>query len=103
MHSIKVTLRGYLYEWRYPVAKRKKTQAEELEKLRRIMVRLTRKYSPDVIQGQLANVYDEYSVAGESEAEVEFWLKCHRASANLADGMNKWAHEMVEDMLEEEE
>ena len=81
----------------------KKTEAEQLEKLRRIVVRITRKFAPDVIQGQLANVYDEYSAASDSEEEVEFWLKCHRASQNLAGGMNKWAHEMVEDMMEEGE
>ena len=81
----------------------KKTEAEQLEKLRRIVVRITRKFSPDVIQEQLANTYDEYGAAGESEGEVEFWLKCGRASHNLSGGMNKWAHEMVEEMLEEEE
>ena len=68
-----------------------------------IVVRLTRKFSPDVIQGELARIYEEYSVAGDSEAEVEFWLKCSRASHNLSSGMNKWAHEMIEDMEEGEE
>ena len=68
-----------------------------------VVVRLTRKFSPDVIQGELARIYEEYSVAGESEPEVEFWLKCSRASHNLSSGMNKWAHEMIEDIEEGDE
>ena len=71
-------------------------------KLHNIVMRLTWKFSPDVIQGELARIYEEYSVAGESEPEVEFWLKCSRASHNLSSGMNKWAHEMIEDMEEGE-
>lgn len=69
----------------------------------RMVVRLTQKSSPDVIQEELARAYEEYSAAGESEAEVEFWLKCSRASRNLSSGMNKWAHEMIEDIEQEEE
>ena len=68
-----------------------------------VVVRLTRKFSPDVIQGELARIYEEYSVAGTSEPEVEFWLKCSRASHNLSSGMNKWAHEMIEDIEEGDE
>ena len=68
-----------------------------------IVVRLTRKFAPDEIQAELGRVYEEYSAAGDSEAEVEFWLKCSRASHNLSSGMNKWAHEMIEDIEEGEE
>ena len=75
----------------------------ESPQLARILNTLTRKYSPDQIQHQLGEVYEEYSAAGESEPEVEFWLKCSRASHNLSSGMNKWAHEMIEDMEEGEE
>ena len=75
----------------------------ESQKLASIVVRLTRKFSPDVIQRELARIYEEYSTMGESEPEVEFWLKCSRASHNLSSGMNKWAHEMIEDMEEGEE
>ena len=75
----------------------------ESQQLASIIIRLTRKYSPDVIQAELARVYEEYSVASQSEDEVEFWLKCSRASYNLSSGMNKWAHEMIEDMEEDEE
>ena len=84
------------------MAKRKKTQVEQLARLEQILIRVTRKFSPDTIQGMLGQIYEEYSVVGETEAEVEFWLKCRQASRNLSSGMNKWAHEMVEDMLEEE-
>lgn len=72
------------------------------QKLYSIVVRLTRKSSPDVIQGELAKVYEEYSAYGDSESEVEFWLKCSKASHNLSSGMNKWAHEMIEDIEEGE-
>ena len=35
-------------------------------------MRLTRKFAPDEIQAELGRVYEEYSAAGDSEAEVEF-------------------------------
>ena len=73
------------------------------QRLASIVVRLTRKFAPDEIQAELGRVYEEYSAAGDSEAEVEFWLKCSRASHNLSSGMNKWAHEMIEDIEEGEE
>ena len=75
----------------------------ESQKLASIVVRLTRKFSPDQIQHELGEVYEEYSTAGDSEPEVEFWFKCSRASHNLSSGMNKWAHEMIEDIEEGEE
>ena len=68
-----------------------------------IVERLTQKFSPDVIQNELAQVYDKYSTMGDSEPEVEFWLKCGQASHNLSSGMNKWAHEMIEDIEEGDE
>ena len=80
----------------------KKTSAQKLDSIVR---RLTRKFSPDVIQGALAGWYEDYAAVSKTDAEIEFWLKCSKASKNLSSGMNKWAHEMVEDLeeLEEEE
>lgn len=79
---------------------RKKRSAHS--KLSTIIGRLTRKFSPDTIQAELAKAYDLNSAGSGAEAEGEFWLKCSRASFNLASGMNKWAHEMVEDMEDED-
>jgi hypothetical protein len=77
----------------------KKTSAQ---KLKSIIVRLTRKFSPDVVQLELSKVYEEYSIASQTEQEIEFWFKCARASKNLSGGMNKWAHDMIEDLEEDE-
>lgn len=84
----------------------KKSYKKQITKLASIIGRLTRKFSPDQIQHELANAYELNSIASTTESEVEFWLKCGRASFNLSSGMNKWAHEMVDDLkdeLEEEE
>lgn len=81
----------------------KKTQAEVSERFKKIVANLATQVSPDVIQVELGRLYEEFAAEAETETEVEFWYKCHRASMNLASGMNKWAHEMVEDMLEEED
>lgn len=78
----------------------KKTPEQKLE---RIVIRLTRKFSPDVIQVALGKAYDEYAAASDSEVIEEFWHKCARASMNLGSGMNKWAHDMIEDLEEEGE
>lgn len=72
-------------------------------KLERIVIRLTRKFSPDDVQAALAKVYEEYSIASMTEPEVEFWLKCARASRNLSSGMNKWFHDAMEELEEGEE
>lgn len=71
-------------------------------KLERIVIRLTRKFNPDDVQAALAKVYEEYSIASTTEAEVEFWLKCAKASRNLSSGMNKWFHDAMEDLEEGE-
>lgn len=73
------------------------------QRLASIVIRLTRKHSPDVIQIALAKTYEEYDAAAPTEIEGEFWMKCSRASFNLASGMNKWAHDMIEELEEEEE
>jgi len=78
----------------------KKTQQE---KLRSIIVRLTRKVRPDDILWEMSVLYEEFSAAGESEAEVDYWLKLSRACGNLSSGAEKWANEMVEELKEEVE
>lgn len=78
----------------------KRTQQQ---KLSRIINRLTRKFPPDDILHELSVVYDEYSAGAGSEAEVELWLKCSRATANLSSGMEKWMGEMAEEKEEEGE
>ena len=75
----------------------------ESQKLTSIIDRLTRKFNPDVIQVELARTYEQYSAEVETEEEVEFWLKCSKASFNLGSGMDKWVHEMIEDIEEGEE
>ena len=83
--------------------RKKKTGKQRQEQLARIIYKLTRKYSPDRIQVELAKVYESYSIGSGTESEIEFWYKCSRASFNLSSGMNKWAYEMVEDDEEEGE
>ena len=72
-------------------------------KLYNIIVGLTRKFKPDDILHEMSVVYEEYSVAGKTEAEVEFWLKCSRATGNLSSGTEKWFHEAQEESEEEDE
>lgn len=71
------------------------------QKLRNIMVRIAKKFPPDDILHELSVLYDEYSVGSNSEAEVEFWLKCSRATGNLSSGTEKWFDEMIEEKEEE--
>jgi len=73
------------------------------ERFQSIMNRLSRRWKPDDILYELSILYEEFSVASETEAEVEFWLKCSRATGNLSSGMEKWFHEMLEEKIEEEE
>jgi len=63
--------------------------------------KLARKVPPDDILHALSVLYEEYSVGSDSEAEVEFWLKCSRATANLSSGMEKWMEEMKEEQEDE--
>jgi hypothetical protein len=72
------------------------------EKLYRIIGRLTRKFKPDDILHEMSVRYEEYSIASETEAEVEFWLKCSRATGNLSSGTEKWLGEMIEEQEEED-
>lgn len=71
--------------------------------LQRAVKKLATKHSPDDVLHELSVMYEEFSVAGQSEPEVEFWLKCSKATSNISSGMNKWMHEMVEDAQEEGE
>lgn len=71
------------------------------DKLYRIIGRLTRKFKPDDILHEMSVRYEEYSIGAKSETEVEFWLKCSRATENLSSGTEKWLNEMVEEQEEE--
>lgn len=66
-----------------------------------IMNRLSRRWKPDDILYELSILYEEFSIAAETEAEVEYWLKCSKSTANLSSGMEKWFHEMIEEQKEE--
>ena len=57
--------------------------------------KLARKVPPDDILHALSVLYEEYSVGSDSEAEVEFWLKCSRATANLSSGMENSLHYLL--------
>lgn len=63
--------------------------------------RLSRQYRPDEILHELSVFYEEYSIASKTEAEVDFWLKCSRATGNLASGTEKWLYEMAEELEDE--
>lgn len=80
-----------------------KTYVQKKIKLANIIKRLTRKFSPDEIQAELAMAYETNSLVSTTEPEAEFWLKCARASNNLSSGMNKWGHDMIEEVEEGEE
>ena len=71
--------------------------------LQKAIARLARKFPPDDILHELSTIYEEYSAGADSEAEVEFWLKCSRATANLSSGTEKWMGEMAEEKEEEDE
>lgn len=75
------------------MAKKKSQQ----QKLQSIVNRLARKFRPDEILHELSVIYEEYSIASDTETEVDFWLKCGRATGNLSSGMEKWLDEMVEE------
>jgi hypothetical protein len=75
----------------------------QIAKLQSIMNRLSRNFRPDEILHELSVVYEEYAIVSPTEAEAAFWLKCGRATGNLASGMDKWLDEMVEEQEEEEE
>jgi len=70
-------------------------------KLQSILDRVTRKYSPDDILYELSVLYEANSAAGDTEAEVDYWLKCSRATRNLSSGMEKWLAEAIEEEKEE--
>lgn len=63
-----------------------------------IVNRLSRKYRPSEILAELSAVYEEYSAASDTEAEVEYWLKTSRACKNLSSGTEKWLYEMVDEL-----
>jgi hypothetical protein len=77
------------------------TKRSQQNKLQRIVGRLGRKFSPDDILHELSMIYEEYSIGSSSEAEVEFWLKCSRATGNLSSGTEKWWGEMIEEQEDE--
>lgn len=77
------------------------TKKSHSKTLQSSMNRLARKFRPDEILHELSVIYEEYSIASTTEAEVEFWLKCGRATGNLSSGMEKWLDEMIEEQEEE--
>jgi hypothetical protein len=79
------------------------TKRTQQEKLYRIIGRLTRKFKPDDILHEMSVRYEEYSIASNTEAEVEFWLKTSKACGNLSSGTEKWLDEMVEEEEEKED
>lgn len=78
----------------------KKTQHAKLVS---IVNRLSRKFRPSEILAELSVVYEEYSAASDTEAEVDYWLKTSRACKNLSSGTEKWLHEMIDELDEENE
>lgn len=76
----------------------KKSQQERLYS---IVKRLAKKFPPDDILHELSVMYEEFSIGASSEAEVEFWLKCSRATGNLSSGTEKWLGEMIEEQEDE--
>lgn len=67
------------------------------------IMRIAKKYKPDDILHELSIIYEEYSIGSSSGAEVEFWLKCSKATGNLSSGTEKWLNEMVEEQDEGDE
>ena len=82
------------------MAKKRKKKSPHTQLVKIIQI-LSRAYRPDEILKELSVVYEEYSIASPTEAEVDFWLKCSRATGNLSSGMNKWLYEMAEELEEE--
>jgi len=72
-----------------------------MSKLQSAIAKLAKKYKPDDILHELSMTYEEYSLMSKSEAEIEFWLKCSRATANLSSGTEKWFEEMREEQEDE--
>jgi hypothetical protein len=73
------------------------------ERFQSIMNRVSRRFKPDDILYELSILYEEFSVAGKTESEVEYWLKCSKSCANLSSGMEKWFNEMKDEIEEEDE
>ena len=81
------------------MAKYKKTPHQKLVS---IISRLSRKFRPDEILAELSAVYEEYSAASTTEAEVDYWLKTSRACKNLSSGTDKWLYEMIDELEEDD-
>lgn len=73
------------------------------QKLRSIIIKLSKKFEPDDILYEMSVLYDEFSAVGNTEAEVEYWLKLSRATGNLSSGAEKWKDEMIDELEEEED
>lgn len=72
-------------------------------KLVSVISKLSRTHRPSEILRELSTVYEEYSAASTTEAEVEFWLKCSRACSNLSSGTEKWLYEMIDEQEEDDD
>jgi len=77
------------------------TKKSQQSKLQNSIGRLSKEFKPDDILYELSMLYEEFSIGSTSEAEIEFWLKCSKATKNLSGGMEKWLGEMEEEQEEE--
>lgn len=83
--------------------KKKKRKNAKQAQLVSIMDRLSRSYRPDEILREPSKIYENYSAASTTEAEVDYWLKCSRATGNLSSGMSKWLYEVIDELENESE
>lgn len=72
------------------------------KKLVNTISKLSRTYRPSEILSELSSVYEEYSAASTTEAEVDYWLKCSRACGNLSSGTEKWLYELIDELEEDD-
>lgn len=78
-------------------------KASSQSKLVGIISKLSRTYRPSEVLAELSTIYEEYSAASKSESEVDYWLKCSRATANLSSGTEKWLYEFIDELEEDDD
>lgn len=79
-----------------------RTKKATHSKLVGVVSKLSRTYRADEILSELSSVYEEYSAASTTEAEVNYWLKLSRATKNLASGAEKWLYEMADELEDDD-
>ena len=80
------------------MSKKKASRTKLVKAIRSLSVA----YKPSEILEELSVVYEEYSAASKSEAEVDYWLKCSRACGNLSSGTEKWLYELIDELEEDD-